>query len=212
MTQIDKKALLDKIAEKIRKCQKCPLYKTRINPVPGEGNPNACIMFIGEAPGYHEDRQGRPFVGAAGKLLTEMIEEILGLRREDVFITNVVKCRPPKNRDPTPEEIKACAPFLDEQIEVIRPNILVCLGRYSSRYILSKLGVRFKSILSIRGKTFTMRIGDRDILVIPTIHPAAALYKRGWENFLRDDFKKVKQLCESLKESNKKKTSILDYF
>ena len=186
--------MLREIEEQIINCRKCPLWQKRRNAVPGEGNPSARVMFIGEAPGYQEDVEGRPFVGAAGKLLTSLIEDILGLRREDVYITNVVKCRPPNNRDPKPDEIEACSPYLDRQISIIMPDIIVCLGRHSAKYILSKAGAKFKSILSIRGKINYLRVGEKEIRVIATIHPAAALYRPPWKKFLVEDFGLIKNV------------------
>jgi len=171
----DKNEILEEISRRIKECRKCDLWKTRRNAVPGEGNPNARVMFVGEAPGYHEDVQGRPFVGAAGQLLTKMIEDVLGVPRGEVYITNVVKCRPPGNRDPTEEEIELCSPYLIEQIGTIQPDIIVCLGRHSARFILSHIGVKFKSILSIRQKLFRVRLSGREFMVLATIHPAAAL-------------------------------------
>src|ERR671938_2136878 len=121
---------LETIAADVRVCPKCRLSQTRTRAVPGEGSPNAEILFIGEGPGFHEDQQGRPFVGAAGQLLVEMLR-LIGLRREDVFITNVVRCRPPGNRDPQPDEIAACSEYLSRQTAMIRPRVVVTLGRYS---------------------------------------------------------------------------------
>jgi len=190
----DKHKRLDEVARRISECKKCGLWRSRRNPVPGEGDPDAQIMFIGEAPGYQEDVQGRPFVGAAGKLLNTFIRDFLGLDREDVFITNIIKCRPPKNRDPRPEEVRACSPFLDEQISIIRPRIIVCLGRHSARYILSNAGVGFRSILSVRGRIYNCTIQGVDVKVIATIHPAAALYRPPWRRFLEEDFGKIKML------------------
>jgi len=195
-----KKELLDEIATRIEKCRRCSLWKNRRNVVPGEGNPNARIMFVGEAPGLQEDIQGRPFVGAAGKLLTSLIEGILGMKREDVFITNVIKCRPPNNRDPLPEEVEACSPYLDAQIAIIKPDLIVCLGRHSARYILSKAGISFKSILSIRGKTYEILVEDKRIKVIVTIHPAAALYRPPWRKIIEEDFRRIKNIMSMQEE------------
>ncbi len=203
-----KEALLEKLNNEITKCRKCDLWKKRQNAVPGEGRPDAEIMFIGEAPGRQEDIQGRPFVGAAGKLLDALISSILGLRREDVFITNVVKCRPPNNRDPLPEEISICSPYLDQQISIIKPKIIVCLGRHSSKYILSKIGIKVKSILSVRGKTYNMRLDNHDIIILSTIHPAAALYRPPWKKMLDEDFRKIHDLL-NLK---KRKITIDSFF
>ncbi len=205
----DKNEILEEISRRIKECRKCDLWKTRRNAVPGEGNPNAKVMFVGEAPGYHEDVQGRPFVGAAGQLLTKMIEDVLGVPRGEVYITNVVKCRPPGNRDPTEEEIELCSPYLIEQIETIQPDIIVCLGRHSARFILSHIGVKFKSILSIRQKLFRVRLGGREFMVLATIHPAAALYKPPWRKFLEEDFRLLKEI---LRGKSERKLPTLDSF
>ena len=185
---------LDKVAYEVRKCTKCPLHLNRKNSVPGEGNPRAKIMFIGEAPGYNEDIQGRPFVGAAGKLLTQLIEDILNLKREEVFITNVVKCRPPENRDPKEEEIVACSPYLDRQVILIKPEIIVTLGRHSAGYIFKKAGIDFKGITHVRGKIFKIKLFNLNFTLIPTYHPAAALYNPQLKSELIEDFKKIKEV------------------
>src|SRR5438093_9395435 len=126
----DERDTLDVIGSEVRDCRLCRLCETRTIGVPGEGDPNAEIMFIGEGPGFHEDQQGRPFVGAAGQLLVEMLK-LIGLRRDEVFITNVVRCRPPGNRDPQPEELAACDTYTQRQIAVLDPKLIVTLGRYS---------------------------------------------------------------------------------
>ncbi|ACZ41712.1 phage SPO1 DNA polymerase-related protein [Thermobaculum terrenum ATCC BAA-798] len=177
---------LELIASEVRKCTKCPLSATRTNAVPGEGNPSAQIMFIGEGPGFNEDRQGRPFVGAAGAFLNELLQSV-GLRREDVFITNVVKCRPPGNRDPLPEEIQACSCYLDRQIELIKPAVIVTLGRYSmARYFPNE------RISRIHGQP--RRIGD--LTVVPLFHPAAALHQPALKETSISDFKKIPKIVE----------------
>lgn len=208
MNKKRKKALLESLSNKIMNCQKCELWKKRTKAVPGEGRADAEIMFIGEAPGRQEDIQGRPFVGAAGKLLDSLIESILGVKRADVFITNVVKCRPPNNRDPLPDEILACSPYLDKQISIIGPRIIVCLGRHSARSILARSGIKVKSILSIRGKMFNIRVNQHDITVVSTIHPAAALYRPPWKKMLEEDFKKIRDLLNL----RKKKVTIDSFF
>jgi DNA polymerase len=165
----------------VRVCRLCKLARTRTNAVPGEGNLHAEVMFIGEGPGYHEDRQGRPFVGAAGQFLNELLN-IAGLSREGVYITNVVKCRPPNNRDPEPEEMAACAPYLVRQIELINPMVIVTLGRYSM--------VRFfpgEKISQIHG---TARLVDGR-LCVAMYHPAAGLHQASLADVIRSDFKKV---------------------
>lgn len=173
---------LEELHEQIRKCNKCGLCFGSTQVVPGVGNPDANIMFIGEAPGEQEDKKGEPFVGAAGKFLNEMLETI-GLERKDIFISNVVKCRPPNNRDPLPEEIQTCLPHLKDQIAVIKPKIIVTLGRFS-------LNVFFPDakISKVHGQ-----ILHKDSLkVLALYHPAAALYNGGMRETLKQDFMLLK--------------------
>jgi uracil-DNA glycosylase family 4 len=167
----ERQSALETIAEEVRTCTRCRLHETRTKAVPGEGDPSTEVVFIGEGPGMNEDRQGRPFVGRAGDLLVRLLGSI-GWRREDVFITNVVKCRPPDNRDPEPDEIAACQPYLRRQLEVIDPAVIVTLGRHS-------MG-RFMPGARISQAHGTMRpvdpaSGARDALVFAMYHPAAAL-------------------------------------
>ncbi len=177
---------LAELYEEIAACQRCDLAKGRTHTVPGEGPEDAEIMFIGEAPGFHEDRQGRPFVGAAGRFLEELLASI-GLRREDVYICNVIKCRPPGNRDPLPDEIEACKPFLDRQIELIQPKLIVTLGRYSmARYFPNA------QITRIHGRP--KRIGNR--IYYPMFHPAAALHQPKWRAIVEEDMLKIPQLLK----------------
>lgn len=196
---------LDDIAIEVLSCKKCQLSKLRLNPVPGEGNPNAEIMFIGEAPGAKEDMIGKPFVGAAGKLLDTMINEVLGIRRKDVFITNVVKCRPPNNRDPLPEEIRTCSTYLISQIREIKPRVIVTLGRHSTSFIFSSSGISFANITSVRGKFHQVKFYELKIKVFPTYHPAAALYNPSLREIIRQDFLKIKEEINS-------KTFTIDQF
>ncbi len=179
---------LKKIEKEIKECKKCPLYKTRKNVVPGEGGFQSRIMFVGEAPGRREDELGRPFVGAAGKFLDELLASI-GLSRKDVYITNIVKCRPPGNRDPTDEEIKLCSPYLDRQIAVMKPRIICPLGRFSAKYILEKFGFEMGKISKIQGKVF-----EGNILILPMYHPAAALYHQNLKSELYKSFEVLKSL------------------
>jgi uracil-DNA glycosylase family 4 len=169
-------------------CVRCRLAQGRTQVVYGVGDEHADLMFIGEGPGYHEDKQGEPFVGAAGQLLNRMLAEI-GTRREDVYIANVVKCRPPGNRDPLPDEIEACSPWLAEQVQLIDPHIVVTLGNFATRYILE----RPASISRVRGQRFNWR----GRTVIPTFHPAAVLRGGGDASSqmqaLRSDFQTVKE-------------------
>ena len=191
----DKAMKLKEIAEKIKNCKKCELWKNRTNAVPGEGSPNAKIMFIGEAPGRNEDLYGIPFCGRAGAVLDDLLSEI-GLKREDVFITNVVKCRPPGNRDPKPEEIAACSPFLDEQIKVVNPKIIVTLGNYATSYILNKFGFKAENISKVRGKVFKVTTLLTTLKIIPTYHPATSLYRPPLREDLKEDFKIIARELE----------------
>lgn len=178
-------------------CRTCELWKQRRNPVPGEGNVDAAVMFIGEAPGYWEDVKGRPFVGAAGKLLDELLSEI-GLSRGDIYVANVLKCRPPENRDPLPDEVVACTPFLNRQIQIIGPRLIVTLGRYATSYILSEAGFPVEGITKLHGRMFNTSILGLQVVVIPTFHPAAALYHVKYKRGLEDDFQIVKFELEKL--------------
>ena len=157
--------------------------------VPGEGNPDAEIMFIGEAPGRQEELVGRPFVGAAGRLLNRLLK-VIDIKREDVYITNLVKCRPPKNRDPLPEEIEACSGWLNEQIGSVRPKLIVLLGRFATNRFLPNI-----KISEVHGRKFIRDINNLGTFVFfPTYHPAAALYNKSLEKSLEDDFKKIPEL------------------
>lgn len=170
---------LEEIEAVLGDCERCPLGQTRANIVFGVGNPNARVMFIGEAPGRNEDLQGEPFVGAAGHNLDNLLS-LAGLRREDVYIANVLKCRPPSNRNPKPEEIVACSPFLREQIRSIWPDVIVCLGNFAAHFVLRTE----EGISSLRGRMH--QTGHFNVL--PVFHPAAALYHREWQQYLDEDF------------------------
>ncbi len=173
--------VLDRVAAEVRDCTKCDLHLNTRNGVPGEGDPHAEVMFIGEAPGYHEDRQGRPFVGPAGAFLNELLASV-GLDRSIVFITNVVKHRPPENRDPLPEEIAACSDYLDRQIAAMDPKVIVTLGRYSmARFFPTG------KISQIHGQA---KLVDGRI-VVAMYHPAAALHQQSLRQTVVDDFKRA---------------------
>lgn len=180
-------------------CRGCELWKHRRNPVPGEGNVDAAVLFVGEAPGYWEDVKARPFVGAAGKLLDELLSEI-GLSRGDIYIANILKCRPPENRDPSSDEVAACTPFLNRQIQIIGPRLIVTLGRHATSYILSEAGFPVEGITKLHGRTFTTKLLGLQLVVIPTFHPAAALYNVKYKRGLEDDFQIVKLELEKLEE------------
>ncbi len=171
----------------------CALRETATQAVPGNGNANADIMFIGEAPGKNEDEQGIPFVGAAGKFLAEMLESI-GLKREDIYITNVVKYRPPNNRDPLPDEIDACMPWLHEQIKIIEPKVIVTLGRHAMEHFIPG-----KKISEVHGQAFRRTFPDIGPQVFFALyHPAAALYNGGMRGTLIEDFKKIPKVIGKL--------------
>lgn len=177
---------LNQIASEVRTCKNCSLHHTRTHSVPGEGPADARIMFIGEGPGMNEDNQGRPFVGAAGKLLDSLLEKA-GLQRKDVFICNVVKCRPPANRDPLPDEITACGKYLDRQIEAINPEVIVTLGRFSMNKFMP--GAR---ISSVHGKG--SRVDGR--MVVAMFHPAAALHQPALKPAIEQDFTNLPRLLK----------------
>ncbi|GIW08708.1 MAG: uracil-DNA glycosylase [Dehalococcoidia bacterium] len=192
-TRAEALALLE---DRMKDCQKCPLAQTRTRVVPGEGPVDAELVFIGEAPGFNEDRQGRPFVGQAGQLLTELLQSI-GLRRQDVYITNIVKCRPPNNRDPMPNEIEACRPWLESQLEVLAPLVICTLGRHS-------MGRYFKmSISRIHGQP--AKFGD--VWVMPFFHPAAALHNQALRPALFADFQKLPALLDQARAERRAKST-----
>jgi DNA polymerase len=179
---------LNQIALTVHNCTRCSLHLERTRAVPGEGDSHADIMLIGEGPGFHEDRQARPFVGASGRLLEKLLADI-GYKRQDVFIANVVKCRPPGNRDPHPEELDACRNYLERQIEVINPKVIVTLGRFSmARYFPGA------SISKIHGQP--KREGNR--LIVPMFHPAAALRNPKWRTAITEDFGQLPRLIEEV--------------
>ncbi|MBN1796387.1 MAG: uracil-DNA glycosylase [Sedimentisphaerales bacterium] len=185
-----KQSQLDEIAAEVHKCRRCGLGETRTNAVPGEGSCDARIAFVGEAPGADEDAQGRPFVGRAGKLLDKIINA-MGLKREDVFICNILKCRPPDNRDPRPDEIGQCLPYLQRQLEIIEPEIIVALGAHAARTLLENT----KSIGQLRGQFYEYYpgLGKMPIKLMATYHPAYLLRNYSKDNRLRvwEDMKKV---------------------
>jgi len=176
--------ILTQIAAEVEICHKCALHYSRKKGVPGEGPADADIMFIGEGPGFHENEQGRPFVGAAGRFLEELLGQI-GMKREDVFIGNVVKCRPPSNRDPQADELAACAHFLDHQIQAINPKVIVTLGRFSmAKFLLNA------KISQIHGQSMQVRCR----LIVPMYHPAAALHQPSLRAVIERDFAQLPDL------------------
>jgi uracil-DNA glycosylase len=190
---------LEDIHARIRACVACPLHRSRTQAVPGEGPPGARIMAIGEAPGETEDRTGRPFVGAAGQLLTRLLQGI-GLQRQDIYIGNVLKCRPPDNRDPEPDEVEACAHFLDEQVALIKPDIILLLGRHA----VARLVPGSPGISRIHGKR--LRQGDRTY--VPLYHPAAALYNGALLRTLEEDMQLVRGYLAEAEEERRRKPEL----
>lgn len=198
-TKEQRKQLLKQIKDEVVALKNSPLYEFRIQnknlPVIGEGNHFAKIMFIGEAPGRNEAKTGRPFCGAAGKILDELLQ-VVGIERSEVYVTNIVKDRPPQNRDPLPVEIDIYGPFLDRQIEIIQPKIIATLGRYAMSYIMPKLDLEFElePIGKIHGKVFDTKTSYGDIKVIPLYHPAVAVYNSHTKDQLKADFKVLNEL------------------
>ncbi len=182
---------LQELHQQIASCPDCDLCRTRTNAVPGEGPPDAEIMFVGEGPGFHEDQQSRPFIGPAGKFLEELLASI-GLRRDQVFITNIVKCRPPNNRDPLPAEVEACQKYLKRQIELIRPKVIVSLGRHSLAWFSPG-----DKISKTHGQAKVMD----GIYFIPIYHPAAALHAGNMRKVIEDDFKKIPAVLDRAREA-----------
>lgn len=190
----NKQKLLEQIKADIIKNNICPdLAREATNLVMGDGNPNAEIVFIGEAPGKNEDLQGLPFVGAAGKFLNEMLEGA-GIKRSDVYITNIVKYRPPNNRDPLPDEKKAFWPYLVQQLQVINPVIIVTLGRHSMEYFLPE-----QKISQVHGQPKRVVFGDKKVVIVPLFHPAAALYNGAMRQTLIEDFNMLPKIIDALK-------------
>ena len=184
---------LIKLSKLILNCKKCHLHSTRKNAIPGEGPPDPQIMFVGEAPGRMEDIGGRPFVGRAGKLFNELLNEV-DISRRQIFIGNILKCRPVsiegRDRRPTKVEISYCSPYLEKQLEIIKPKIVCALGNTSVSYFLKRQGIQPFTIGEVHGREFKMDL----FVMIPSYHPAAALYVPDLKNTLREDFKKIRNL------------------
>ncbi len=193
---LESTTVVDTLVSKIKSCELCGLCKTRTNAVPGYGNWDADVMFIGEGPGRDEDLQGLPFVGAAGRVLNEMLSAI-GWTREDVFIANVVKCRPPNNRDPLPEEVKSCWPYLEEQIRIIKPKLIVTLGRHSMNRFMPGL-----KISEVHGEAkIANGVWQEKQVYLPLYHPAASLYDPRKKVVLLEDFKKIPLILKKIDDS-----------
>lgn len=179
---------LQELAKSLHNCQLCKLAKLgRTQVVFGVGNPHASIMFVGEAPGFNEDQKGEPFVGAAGKLLNDLLTSA-GLSRDQIYIANVIKCRPPNNRDPEPDEVETCKPFLMQQIQMIRPKLVCTLGNWATQTLLE----RKVGITKVKAQAFYMK----DFVIFPLLHPAAALHQGNLLDTLKEDFKKLKEFLD----------------
>ena len=189
-----------KLYEEVLNCRRCNLCDGRRNPVLGEGGMDAEVMFVGEAPGRREDETGRPFVGAAGRLLDSLLDHI-GLRRENVYIGNVVKCRPPNNRRPRSEEIRVCAPHLEKQLEIIEPKILAPMGNSAIDYLMRRFGLKLASIGQVHGKKFEVEAPWGRVFLFPLYHPAAALYMKDLERVLVEDMEALGRLLACVGES-----------
>ena len=185
----DKKRLLEEHFASFKDCVKCPLHRSRSQVVFSDGSPESPVVFVGEAPGEEEDAQGKPFVGRAGRYLNQKISEVMGMKREEVYITNVCKCRPPENRKPTPQEIRACFPYLRKEIEIVKPKVICCLGSTAGEGILGKT----MSVTKVRGKVFPYPY-DPKIKVFLTYHPAYILRNPKAEGEFVEDLKKLKEL------------------
>ena len=191
---------MEKITESVKNCRKCNLWKTRKNPVVGAGSIDSEILFVGEAPGYNEDLQGCPFVGRAGKILDELLESA-ELKRDDVYIANILKCRPPDNRNPLKTEIESCTEYLNKQIEIIQPKIILPLGNFACSYIFEKFSLKYDKISNVHGKVFQMNTLMGTIRIIPFYHPAIATYNPNTKNTLLEDFKVIKKLSNEADKS-----------
>ncbi len=179
---------LQELAKSLHNCQRCKLAKLgRSQVVFGVGNPHASIMFVGEAPGFHEDQKGEPFVGAAGKLLNDLLASA-GLSRDQIYIANVIKCRPPDNRDPEQDEVETCKPFLLQQIDMIRPKLVCTLGNWATQTLLE----RKVGITKVKAQAFYMK----NFVIFPLLHPAAALHQGNLLGLLKEDFKKLKEFLD----------------
>ena len=195
---MNKEIIINNLNKSIKSCNKCDLWKSQTNYVIGNGSLNSKIFIIGEAPGYNEDIKGIPFIGKAGKILDDLLFSI-NLNRSDVYITNILKCRPPKNRNPLHNEIKSCIEYLNNELEVIKPNIIITLGSFSSNYIFNKFKLRFEKISNIHGKIYTVNSSNNKLYILPQYHPAVAVYNPNKIDLLIDDFRIIKNILRELK-------------
>jgi len=197
VTEAERRAALEQVAAEVRVCRRCRLHEQRTNAVPGEGHPSTEVLVVGEGPGLNEDRQGRPFVGPAGAFLDELLRTI-GWRRDEIFITNVVKCRPPGNRDPAPDEVAACAPFLRRQVEILEPALIVTLGRHSMARFMpgAKIGAVHGTVQPAPSGS-----GADGALVFAMYHPAAALHQPALKSIVEQDMAKLPAILEEARQT-----------
>jgi DNA polymerase len=196
LERLRKEEKLEEIVREIRLCRRCGLCDVRLTAVPGEGDPDSPVVFVGEAPGREEDEQGRPFVGSAGKLLDRLLGEA-GLRREEVYIANILKCRPPGNRRPKSDEMRACAQHLDAQLQVISPAIVAPMGNSAVGHLMKQYGLKRESIGRAHGKVNPVQASWGYIYIFPLYHPAAVLYNRRLQQELKKDLESLKGILES---------------
>jgi uracil-DNA glycosylase len=186
---VERFSRLEELSQEASGCERCRLAENRTQVVFGVGNPDAELMFVGEAPGFHEDKQGFPFVGQAGKLLDQLLAGI-GLERSDVYVANVLKCRPPGNRDPMPDEIESCESYLFRQVELIQPTLVATLGNFATKLLSGKQA----GITRVHGQEQEVTLGGRRVLLYPLYHPAAALYTPRMLEVLQEDFRRIPEL------------------
>ena len=197
MSEKSKETELENLRRRVQRCRRCELWKTRRNPVFGEGPADARIMLVGLGPGRQEDLQGRPFVGAAGKFLDRLLEEA-GLRRDQLYITNVMKCYLPDNRA-SEEQVKACSPYLDQQIEIIQPELIIALGNLAASYLLGKFGLKPESMEKMHGKVYEASTLILTLRIVPMYHPASALRNPGLRDRLIEDWRELGARLRELK-------------
>jgi len=193
---MDKTKRYEQLSKEIIQCTQCDLYKTRTHAVVGEGSLEADLFFIGEAPGLNEDKQGKPFVGRAGVILDELLASI-NLNRDDIYITNILKCRPPNNRNPKQNEIQTCTPYLERQLDLINPEVIIPMGSFSTEYIFHKFDIPFTKISKLHGKVVTKNTLYETIHILPLYHPAVATYNPNKKMVLLEDIKQVKPFIMS---------------
>jgi len=192
MKKEDKQQKIDKLRGQIASCRRCALYATRTNTVPGEGDVDAKLMFIGEAPGRNEDLQGKPFVGRAGDVFDNLLESI-GLTRKDIYLCNVLKCRPPSNRNPSTDEIKACKGSLDLQIKTVEPKVLCPMGNFAVQYLFDRFGIPPAKISAVKGTIIKAKTEQGEVQIVPLFHPAVATYSPSKIEMLLEDFQVLKK-------------------